>query len=72
MYNYPDNTWVGDPRAPWNESDNLNELKCKDCCFFKQIPEEVCDTTIGFCTYWEEFPDGEENACEKFEDWYLQ
>ncbi len=21
MSNYPDNTWAGDPRAPWNEDD---------------------------------------------------
>ncbi len=21
MSNYPDNTWAGDPRAPWNDPD---------------------------------------------------
>lgn len=28
---YPDGTWDGDPRAPWNESDPWDGAECGTC-----------------------------------------
>lgn len=68
MDNYPDTTYEADPEAPWNQADPWFGHRCNECVYFYGIPSEVCKTKVGFCTDYPCYLDGEDEACEWFEE----
>lgn len=39
MGNYPDGTWDGDPRAPWNASDPWEGRECGECRYCVMVKD---------------------------------
>lgn len=61
--NYPDGTWGGDPRAPWNRQDPPR--RCDRCAEWRECP---CGCGEGWCSELSEFtaPDPTDE-CDAFD-----
>lgn len=42
--------------------------KCFNCAKYHQIPQDVYETFVGFCTEYNDYVDGDADACELIEE----